>query len=97
MGTNMTYIEALKHITTTKKGLMDELRSAIDHKYILEFELSGLIQKGQELNRENSWKVTDEAKKLYKVSTLSNNYQLSLIEKAQSFFNGLIVNKKILN
>ena len=93
----MTTNQALSYIYENKKGLMQELRDKVDHNIILDFELTGIIQKGQESSRENSWKITEEGRELFYVANMETMYKPSTFERFQGFINGLILDKKMIN
>lgn len=93
----MTTEQALSYVYNNKRGLMQELRAKVDHSIILDFELTGVIQKGQESSRENSWKITEEGKELFYVSNMETLYQPSAFERFQGFINGLILDRKMIS
>jgi len=93
----MTTEQALSYVYENKRGLMQDLRAKVDHDIILDFELTGVIQKGQESSRENSWKITQEGKDLFHVANMETLYKPSTFERFQGFINGLILDRKMIH
>lgn len=91
----MTQKEALKYVYSQRQGLMSDLRDKVDHEMILGFELTGIIQKGQESSRKNSWKLTGEGEKIYKFAYFEEEYKPSFFDKLQTFTHGLFIDKKL--
>jgi len=87
--------EALSYIYENKRGMMKDLITKFDHNIILDFELTGVIQTGQEKSRENSWKITQEGKYLFYVANLETLYKPSTFERFQGFINGLLLDESL--
>jgi hypothetical protein len=60
-----TQEEALKFITETNKGDLNELQKNVEEKLIKQFELIGFISRGLEPNAKNGWHATETAKRIY--------------------------------
>lgn len=93
----MTFKAALVYIRENEKGLLKDLYSHVDSQTVSKMELTGLIQRGQESDRQESWKVTKKGKINHHFASLYEEYKPSPIEKLQAFMNGLILNKKPLS
>ena len=97
-GTICTREEALRYLTKHKNGTIDELVRRCGEEIVNGFELTGIIKRGQEKNRESSYEFTPFGEELNeKYVRLDETYQPTLFGRFQNFVNRLLADKRLLN
>lgn len=93
-GTICTREAALRYLAQHRNGTIDELVRQCGEEIVNGFELTGIIKRGQEKNRESSYEFTPFGEELNeKYVRLDETYKPSHIGRFQNFINRLLSDK----
>ena len=79
--------EAIEELHRTKFGKISELKEKIGDENFEKLELTGLLRRGQEYDRTDSYEETEDGVMAYKYLHIEDEYPPSLSEKLQFFIN----------
>jgi len=93
----MTRKEALVYLRNNKCGTIEDLINVCGLDIVKGFELTGIIQRGQEPDRTSSYEFTMEGQRIDKYANLNDYYKPSFLNKIQNFINQKTIDKNILS
>lgn len=93
----MTRNEALIYLRNNKCGTIESLIHECGLEIVKGFELTGVIQRGQEANRTSSYKFTEEGIRIDKYANFNDYYNPTFLDKIQNFINQKTIDKTTLS
>ena len=86
----MEYKEALEYLQNNQKGYVKDLKEKIGEDNFKKFELMGIIDRGEEVDRKSSYKISQEGHLAYKYVNFAKLYKPSVFTKIANYINRIL-------
>ena len=93
----MKRAKALRYLREHPTGEIADLKTQIDAKIIKEFELTGIIKRGQEADRSSSYEFTENGREIDKYANWEEFYNPSVFDKIQNFLTGIFIDRRMIS